>query len=87
MRKYIPYLVLVIVFIFLFSPDLSAQCSQCKLLADQGGNAIDDKILEHGNRNNINAAILYIMSAPYILLALAAFILRKRIKATFSKMF
>lgn len=80
MRKWLPYIILLVVFIFFFVGDVSSQCSQCKLLADQGGNAIDDKVLDHHSRNNINTAILYIMMAPYILMGIAAFIMRKRIK-------
>jgi len=84
MKKWLPYIILLIVFIFFTSGDLLAQCSQCKLLAGHE-NSIDDELLDHGSRNNINTAILYIMMAPYILLGIAAFIMRKRIKRAFSR--
>lgn len=84
MKRWFPYIVLIIVFVFLFSGNLDAQCSQCKLLATQSENAIDDKILDHKGGNNINVAILYIMMTPYILLGIAAVILRKRIKRLFN---
>ncbi|PKR79752.1 hypothetical protein CW751_13585 [Brumimicrobium salinarum] len=87
MKKWIPYLVLVLIFVFLFTGEVDAQCSQCKLLAEQSGDSIDDKILDNNNGNNINSAILYIMAAPYILLVLITFLFRKKIKKLFNKTF
>src|SRR5690554_7459817 len=69
MKKWLPYIILLVAFIFFFTGDVEAQCSQCKLLAEQSGNSIDDKILDNNNGNNMNSAILYIMASPYILLA------------------
>lgn len=85
MKKWLPYLLLVVAFIFFFSGDVEAQCSQCKLLAEQSGDSIDDSILDNTNGNNINSAILYIMAAPYVLLATALFVFRKKIAKFFRK--
>jgi hypothetical protein len=87
MKKWLPYIVLLVAFVFFFSGDAEAQCSQCKLLAEQSGNSIDDKILDNNNGNNINSAILYIMAAPYILLAMVTLVFRKKIKKIFNKTF
>ncbi|RFC55721.1 hypothetical protein [Brumimicrobium aurantiacum] len=87
MKKWLPYILLLVAFIFFFNGDVEAQCSQCKLLAEQSGDSIDDSILDNNNGNNINSAILYIMASPYILLAILGITFRKRIKAFFkSKM-
>ena len=85
MRKWLPYIILLVAFIFFFNGDLEAQCSQCKLLAQQSGDSIDDSILDNNNGNNINSAILYIMASPYILFAVGAFLFRKKIKSVFKK--
>jgi hypothetical protein len=61
-----------------------AQCSQCKLLAEQSGNPADDKLLGDSGGNNINSAILYIMAVPYIILS---FLFRKQIKRLFKRTF
>ena len=71
----------VIVLVIIFSQDLSAQCSQCKLLAEQA--AADDEIL--GTKaTTINSAILYIMIIPYIALTI---LFRKQIKTFFKRVF
>jgi len=59
---------LVLFFVLLLIPEASAQCSQCKLLAEQSGGAMDDEILGTAGKNNINSAILYIMAVPYLIL-------------------
>jgi len=87
MKKWLPYIMLLVAFIFFFTGDVEAQCSQCKLLAEQSGETLDDKILDNTNGNNINSAILYIMASPYILLAILALLFRKKIKAMFKKKF
>lgn len=85
MRKWIPYIVLIVLFIFLFTGNADAQCSQCKLLAQQAGDPLDDQILDNTNGNNINSAILYIMVSPYILMGILALLFRKRIKEYITK--
>lgn len=87
MKKWLPIIVLLVVFVFFFTGDVEAQCSQCKLLAEQSGDSIDDKILDNNNGNNINSAILYIMAAPYVLLVMATLLFRKKIKKIFNKTF
>lgn len=87
MKKWLPIVLLLVAFVFFFTGDVEAQCSQCKLLAEQSGDALDDSILDNTNGNNINSAILYIMASPYILLAILALLFRKRIKAMFNKQF
>lgn len=87
MKKWLPYIVLLVAFIFFFTGDVEAQCSQCKLLAEQSGNSIDDKILDNNNGNNMNSAILYIMASPYILLATALIVFRKKVSKFFKKKF
>lgn len=81
MKKWLPYIILLVVFVFLFTGRAEAQCSQCQLLAQQSSySSIDNKILDHTNGNNINSAILYIMAAPYVLGGLFIFRFRKKIK-------
>ena len=87
MKKWLPIILLLVTFVFFFTGDVEAQCSQCKLLAEQSGDSIDDSILDNTNGNNINSAILYIMASPYILLAILALLFRKKIKAMFNKKF
>lgn len=65
---------MVSLFLFGLDSELFAQCSQCKLLAEQ--NAQDDEILGVADKANINTAILYIMTIPYIILG---FVFRKQI--------
>ena len=78
MRKFLPYLLLVVVLIF--SQDLFAQgCSQCKLLAEQGS-----ELDESSFGSNINYGILYLMIIPYLLIM---FLFRKQIFAFFKKFF
>ena len=71
------YIILLMIVLLLVSADLFSQCSQCKLLAEQSGST-DDEIL--GSGNNINTAILYIMTIPYIILV---FLFRKQLKRFF----
>lgn len=59
---------LILLMLLTFVPEVSAQCSQCKLLAEQSGGAMDDEILGTAGKNNINSAILYIMVVPYLIL-------------------
>ncbi|RYM33897.1 hypothetical protein ERX46_08000 [Brumimicrobium glaciale] len=87
MKKWLPFIILLVAFIFFFTGDVEAQCSQCKLLAEQSGDSVDDSILDNTNGNNINSAILYIMASPYILLAVLAVLFRKKIKLMFKKKF
>ncbi|MCC5924732.1 MAG: hypothetical protein JJT77_13190 [Crocinitomicaceae bacterium] len=74
--KFKALIVLFFIVLFLFGIDLElfAQCSQCKLLSEQ--HAQDDEILGVANKANINTAILYIMTVPYIILS---FVFRKQI--------
>jgi hypothetical protein len=51
--------------------DVFAQCSQCKLLAEQGS-GLD----ENNFAGNINSGILYLMLMPYLILL---FLFRKPI--------
>lgn len=54
----------------LLAVDADAQCAMCKKVAEGKGN---------GNvSNNLNAAILYLMATPYVLLM---FVFRKKIVA------
>lgn len=86
MKKWLPYILLTVVFVFFFTGIADAQCSQCKLLAG-ADETIDDAILDHHKGNYINDAILYIMLAPYVLLGIAAFVLRKKVKRMFESVF
>lgn len=81
MKKWVPFLILIMIFVFVFTGHVDAQCSQCKLLAEQSGySTIDDSILDNTNGNNINTAILYIMTAPYLLMGILVVAFRKKIK-------
>jgi hypothetical protein len=84
MKKWVPVLLLAGFFIFFFSGNIDAQCSQCKLMAEQSGSSIDDSILDHNGGSNINSAILYIMIVPYIMLSI---LFRERIIRFFKKVF
>lgn len=84
MKKWTAYFILLIVFLFFFTGNADAQCSQCKLLAEQNGNSIDDRILDNNNGNNLNTAILYIMIVPYIMLSI---LFRERIIRFLKKVF
>lgn len=78
-KKFI--LIILVLVVISFSQDLMAQCSQCKLLAEQ--NAADDEIL--GTKSaNINSAIIYIMIIPYVALSI---LFRKQIKGFLKKVF
>jgi hypothetical protein len=70
---------LVAGFLFLGIDELIAQCSQCKLLAEQS--AADDEILG-AKSTTINSAILYIMAIPYIILMI---LFRKQISTLLKK--
>jgi hypothetical protein len=54
---------LLIFFLLVRTQEIVAQCSQCKLLAEQGG-GLD----ENSFANNINGGILYLMLVPYLIL-------------------
>lgn len=84
MKKLIQYTVVVLILLSIFSPEVSAQCSQCKLLAEQSGNGVDAELLGDDGGNNINTAILYIMAVPYIILSI---LFRKQIKRFFKTTF
>ncbi len=64
----------IMVFVLVFIADFSygQGCSQCKLLAEQSSEVVD----ESSFGTNINYGILYLMAVPYILLFL---FFRKRI--------
>ena len=74
----------LLLFVLLAIPDAAAQCSQCKLLAEQSGGAMDDEILGTSGKNNINSAILYIMAVPYLILM---FLFRNQLKQLFKRTF
>lgn len=84
MKKLIQYTVVILILLSIFSPEVSAQCSQCKLLAEQSGNGVDAELLGDDGGNNINSAILYIMAVPYIILSI---LFRKQIKRFFKTTF
>ena len=54
---------LLAISVFLSTQQIFAQCSQCKLLAEQGG-GLD----ENSFTNNLNGGILYLMLIPYLIL-------------------
>ena len=70
MNKKAIVFVVILLLLIICIPDVSAQCSQCKLLAEQSGNEVDAELLGDSNGNNINTAILYIMAVPYIILSI-----------------
>jgi hypothetical protein len=84
MKKFIQYTVVVLVLLSIFSPEVAAQCSQCKLLAEQSGSGVDAELLGDGGGNNINTAIIYIMFVPYLILSI---LFRKQIKRFFKSTF
>jgi hypothetical protein len=62
---------LLVFFLLVATQELFAQCSQCKLLAEQG-HGLD----ENNFAGNINGGILYLMLIPYLILL---FLFRKPI--------
>ena len=62
---------LLVFFLLVTTQELFAQCSQCKLLAEQG-HGLD----ENNFAGNINGGILYLMLIPYLILL---FLFRKPI--------
>jgi len=82
MNKKVAIFFLILLLVLVALPDAAAQCSQCKLLAEQSGGAMDDEILGTAGKNNINSAILYIMAVPYLILM---FLFRHQIKRLFSR--
>ncbi len=64
-------IVLLVIFLLSNTQDLFAQCSQCKMLAEQG-HGLD----ENNFAGNINGGILYLMLIPYLILL---FLFRKPI--------
>lgn len=61
MKKYI-------IIILFFSNQLSAQCAMCKAVVESG----DAEIAE-----GVNSGILYLMAFPYVLVAIAAYLIYK----------
>lgn len=68
MKRGIFFLVLFLIF---RAQTVAAQCSQCKILAEQG-NGLD----ENNFTGNINGGILYLMLVPYLILL---FLFRKTV--------
>jgi hypothetical protein len=64
-------IVLLVIFLLSNTQELFAQCSQCKMLAEQG-HGLD----ENNFAGNINGGILYLMLIPYLILL---FLFRKPI--------
>jgi hypothetical protein len=62
---------LLVLFLLVGTQEIVAQCSQCKLLAEQG-HGLD----ENSFAGNINGGILYLMLIPYLILL---FLFRKPI--------
>ncbi len=67
--------VLIAAFIILALPDFAdAQCAMCKATAESNQNAKGE---QHFGAN-LNAAILYLMAVPYIVLTFLAFLFFKK---------
>ena len=78
MKNSMKYLFLVTV-LFVFSMGASAQCAMCKATAESATEHVDKGIGE-----GLNAGIVYLMLAPYVLLATIALVFfRKKIIAVF----
>jgi len=59
---------LLLALIFIADQAFGQGCSQCKMMADQTSASGDIEAASYGS--NFNAAILYLMAIPYILLLL-----------------
>ncbi|MBI2967604.1 MAG: hypothetical protein HYY40_07305 [Bacteroidetes bacterium] len=71
------FIFLLLLLLFIFHPEISAQCSMCRAIAKSG--AEDGQNASRG----INYAILYLMTLPYILLVIGGgiwYLKRKRIR-------
>ena len=64
-------IILSVASILLSIQQFSAQCSQCKLLTEQGSQAAESSF-----GSNINMGIIYLMVIPYLMLM---FLFRKQI--------
>lgn len=64
--------------LFFFSSELFGQCSQCRLMAEQGL-----EMEETAFGTNINTGILYLMLVPYLLLL---FLFRKQLIVLFKSL-
>ena len=65
--------------LFIFSVGASAQCAMCKATAESATEHVDKGIGE-----GLNAGIVYLMLAPYVLLGTIAMVFfRKKIIAVF----
>jgi hypothetical protein len=71
--------IFAVIFILFALQSFNAQCSQCKLLAEQG-HGLD----ENNFAGNINGGILYLMLIPYLILM---FLFRKNIIGFFKQFF
>jgi hypothetical protein len=71
------YLFLILAMIFVSVPDLSAQCSMCKQAAETSLKSNPGSLAR-----SLNSGILYLMAAPYLLIA---FIFRKQIYQLWKK--
>lgn len=77
MNKKALHIVIIIFVLTFLNLDVDAQCSMCKAVAES---ATD----EHGNHSagGINAGIIYMMGAPYLLLGVFGLVFfREKIKS------
>lgn len=78
MKKVIFITVTILLFVFLFADFADAQCAMCRQTAEKA--AQENKGIGEG----LNSGIVYLMIAPYALLATVAFVFfRKKIFAFF----
>ncbi len=60
-----------ILFFLLFSQFVSAQCAMCKAVVEQGGKEMAE---------GINSGIVYLMSFPYIIVAVGVYLIYRNWK-------
>ena len=77
--KKAPATILVVLLLIVSLMDASAQCAMCKATAESATNHVNKGIGE-----GLNSGIVYLMAAPYLMLATVALVFfRKRIFAFF----
>ena len=71
MPKALKYLLLSLVLVVFLQPDLAAQCAMCKQSVESSMKTDPNSLAR-----SLNSGILYLMAAPYLLIA---FIFRKQL--------
>ncbi|MFB6306461.1 MAG: hypothetical protein ABEH43_05650 [Flavobacteriales bacterium] len=72
LKKFFTTITFIFILFIIITGDLNAQCALCKAVAENSTTSTN-------GTNGLNAGILYIMSMPYLLMALITLFYRKKI--------